>query len=88
MKINTKGFIILSVTIIVLVGVVFYWYHLQFIREIAPVSSVQNAPQEQDQSLGATIYDSASNPVAGAESNALEDSGSNPFDGYTNPFEN
>ena len=88
MRIDTKGVIILLVTATVITGVVFYWYHLQFISEIAPVSSVQNAPQEPDQSLGATIYDSASNPVAGAESNALEDSGSNPFDGYTNPFEN
>lgn len=87
MQIDKKGFIILSATIIVLVGVVFYWYNLQIIRESAPLNQAQNT-QLDNQSLGAAIYDSASNPVAGAETNALEDSGANPFDGYTNPFEN
>jgi len=83
---NAKGLIILLVVVTALTGIVLYWYNLQIPRE---VGSMDVGHQDQ-QGLGATLYDQAGNPVADKvpETNPIKASVSNPFDTYQNPFEN
>jgi|GEM_PF-6370321 hypothetical protein len=81
---NAKGLIILLVIVTSLTGIVLYWNNLQIDREI-PVFTITH--HQKAQSLGATIYAKASNPVSGKVPNANPVSSvTNPFDSYKNPF--
>jgi hypothetical protein len=83
---NSKGLIILMLTLLVLTAVVFTWYNNQISREV-PQNTVTHKPKTE--SLGATIYAEGSNPVASSvpDTNAISGAVTNPFDTYVNPFE-
>lgn len=83
---NAKGLIILLLTITGLTAVIFTWYNNQISLEVPAFNIVH---REKPQGLGATIYETGSNPVSDAvpNTNALSGAVTNPFDTYKNPFE-